>query len=827
MLITLSVATKEPQAFHGAPPGNSFSSTAERIPKERVEGRRSVWSGVAIAEDFAIDLRSLDELFSQKETQPADKVPSFRRSLIRCGSPQDPSADKVSLLDAKRSMNVGIFLRQFKSAASEIVQDIRQGAGERYGAEKLSELCKLLPDSEEEKKLRLFNGDRSRLGEPDLFMVLLVEVPSFRLRLDAMILQQEFDPAVTSLCVAARCLGEAARELLNCQELHSILHLVLRAGNYMNAGGYAGNAAGFRIASLLKLADTKANKPGMNLLHFVAMEAVKKNPSLLSFSSQLSHVGPASRQSEESVQEDLSRLRIRVEALRANIQTEVEIQQQMRTFLECAEGRLGEVEAEVEALQKASQALVEFFCEDETMFKLEEACRIFYSFCHRFQRAVQENAERELQEQRRAERQRESAERRRSIAACAELGLGQGQDDLERTLEKSLSYTWQRRSLRHHEARRTSHQFSASGRLNSDTSPSQLGLAETACIKQELNRDTAHGTQGLDANVAHSRQGVNTDTVDSKQGLYPDTTHSKQVLNTDSLHSRQELSTNAMQSQQELTTVALPSLPNLITNATPSRQDPPSDSTHRMHGLSSEELPVNTRLEKEERSADTAPELPFDSAHRAWGPAPSPSESTSAMVAQGGDPTADEPSVESARLLRLVSERVLRQQGSLGAACPAEVDMQPESMPLLQVEEGEGGGRARRSEVPQNRDDGGNGKDPDRDRRRGLAPRLGSPGNPGVPRVRSKAESALADDGPPARLSRLPPRSASVRSAAPVRPSAVQPELKRAASARDKVRVAADPVGKPGRGLPERTKPEKDKAGGPSRVGSSGAPPCV
>lgn len=34
---------------------------------------------------------------------------------------------------------------------------------------------------------------------------------SFRLRLDVMILQQEFDPAVTSLCVAARCLREAAR----------------------------------------------------------------------------------------------------------------------------------------------------------------------------------------------------------------------------------------------------------------------------------------------------------------------------------------------------------------------------------------------------------------------------------------------------------------------------------------------------------------------------------------------------------------------------------------------------------------------------------------
>lgn len=35
------------------------------------------------------------------------------------------------------------------SAANEIVADVRQGEGERYGAEKLSELCKLLPDAEE------------------------------------------------------------------------------------------------------------------------------------------------------------------------------------------------------------------------------------------------------------------------------------------------------------------------------------------------------------------------------------------------------------------------------------------------------------------------------------------------------------------------------------------------------------------------------------------------------------------------------------------------------------------------------------------------------
>lgn len=36
-------------------------------------------------------------------------------------------------------------------------------------------------------------------------------------------------------------------------------------------GGYAGSAVGFRMASLLKLVDTKANKPGMNLMHYVVM----------------------------------------------------------------------------------------------------------------------------------------------------------------------------------------------------------------------------------------------------------------------------------------------------------------------------------------------------------------------------------------------------------------------------------------------------------------------------------------------------------------------------------------------------------------------------
>ncbi|KAM4732566.1 uncharacterized protein fhdc2 isoform 1-T2 [Anableps anableps] len=565
MHINLTVAIKESRAFHGtkpttcsatanavvvtamessevlaAPPGPPpppppppplpppppassfpFSRTAtvrqsrlrklnwERIPKEKVEGRKSVWSGAAPGEDeFPIDLHSLDELFGQKDSKPRDRTMTLRRrsALLRCRSPQD-SLGEIFLLDSKRSMNIGIFLRQFKMPAKEIVEDIRHGVGDRYGAEKLAELSKLLPDSEEECRLRRFSGEQRCLGEPDLFMLLLVEVPSFRLRLDAMILQQEFDPALTSLCVAARCLREAARELLSCPKLHSILRLVLKAGNYMNAGGYSGNAAGFRISSLLKLADTKANKPGMNLLHFVAMEAVKKDQSLLSFPSQLGHVGSASRLCEEAVLDDLAKLKSRVAALRTNVENETEIKQQTQSFLERAEERLKEADDEVEGMRMSSQALMEFFCEDDSTFKLEEACKVFHLFCHRFRRAVQENEERDLKEQKRLERQREIVEKRRSLAVCTGLDLGlslarephcqENQDELERLLEKNLSYTWSRRSLRTTDSRRFIHHIQNDTHLNSSSilktfpvlgsSPTSTGYHSNSSSDHETN----------------------------------------------------------------------------------------------------------------------------------------------------------------------------------------------------------------------------------------------------------------------------------------------------------------------------------------------------
>ncbi|XP_009306082.1 uncharacterized protein fhdc2 [Danio rerio] len=814
----------------------------ERIPKERIEGRNNVWSG-SLDEDseLTIDLNSLDELFGQKEGKKPERANGFRRSLLRCRSPQEISMDKVTLLDSKRSMNVGIFLRQLKIAAIEMVEDVRRGAAERYGAEKLAELCKLLPDNEEEARVKKFNGDRSLLAEPDLFILLLVEIPSFRMRLDVMILQQEFDPAVTSLCVAARCLREAARELLSCPELHYILRLVLKAGNYMNAGGYAGNAAGFRISSLLKLADTKANKPGMNLLHFVAMEVVKKDKDLLMFSSRLSHVSPASRLSEESVVEDFSRLQSRVADLRVRAQADAEIEQQTRTFLQDAEVRLKEAQNELESLQQSSEALVEFFCEDDKTFKLEEACHIFHCFCHRFQRAVQENTERELQEQRRVARERENVEKRRSLALCTGLEAERDSDDLEHALQRSLSYTGSRRSLR-----RLSQYFQRSEERNlkSDSQHPDSNLhLERSSRDSELKR---HSLQKNEAKSEGKEQGMKMVKqalcliTDSMCGLQQDATAPPNTMKSHSgLNTRTVPSDNAfvalgktsIASHQQGAVNVLP-LTGLSPNKVLKVEKQVQHTSERLTQIAadgSEDSEKNNCVNGKECLSQKAvtPQTKSKKAtnleRETWKSASSPPEASPPLVQETSSPERENVYRVGETLECHTLVKGLRSYESLSPTVTRPATNHCSKWKKeREAEEREG------ASSPHTKDDSRLVKSPTRGpTKRLLVPRGGPSNSSGIPRVRTKSEPTSSDALSASHISRASPvRTTAIRTSLMTRFAGGQNELK---PNRQKVNTQAE-TGKQKGNSAEKLNQDKDKGreqfvrGSPLRVPKRLAP---
>jgi len=60
-----------------------------------------------------------------------------------------------------------------------------------------------------------------------------------------------------------------------------VLLLLLRAMLMLQGGG-AGDAAGFRLNSLLNLAELRANKPRMTLLHYVALVGLRYSTTVTS-----------------------------------------------------------------------------------------------------------------------------------------------------------------------------------------------------------------------------------------------------------------------------------------------------------------------------------------------------------------------------------------------------------------------------------------------------------------------------------------------------------------------------------------------------------------
>lgn len=401
------------------------------IPEEQVRGKTNIWTLAARQQHrYQIDTKTIEELFGQQED--AIKSPLSRRGGTLNSSFRD-AREEITILDAKRSMNIGIFLKQFKKSPQSIVEDIHHGKSEHYGSETLREFLKLLPDSEEIKKLKTFSGDVSKLSLADSFLHYLIQVPNYSLRIEAMVLKKEFLPSCSSLYTDITILRTATKELMSCEELHSILHLVLQAGNIMNAGGYAGNAVGFKLSSLLKLADTKANKPGMNLLHFVAQEAQKKDAILLDFSENLHHVQEAARLSLDNTEAELHSLFVRTRSLQENIQRDGELCQQMQDFLQFAVEKLTELEHWKQELQEEAHTLIDFFCEDKETMKLDECLQIFRDFCIRFNKAVTDNHHREVQERRQLQRLK-LLEQKRHSWATGELG-GFGRSSSENDVE--------------------------------------------------------------------------------------------------------------------------------------------------------------------------------------------------------------------------------------------------------------------------------------------------------------------------------------------------------------------------------------------------------
>lgn len=412
----------------------------QKIPQHRLKNRSvtCIWSQVLDA-DFEGQLEPnytvIEELFAQKEIAKKEKREKKKEST------------EINLIDQKRSLNINIFLKQFKMPNKGIIDAMT--AKEMHDSmteERLKNLKKLLPDDGEAEIVKSFKGDVTKLGNADHFMFLLMSVKQYKVRIDAMIMKRVFQEEISSILSDLEKIMQAIESIKGSKSLEGILKLILKTGNFLNFGGYAGNADAFTFSSLLKLSETKANKPRMTLLHYVVLEAEKNNPDFLNLPQELQAVKKCQTISISGLQSEVQKLNSSLSKLEGKISKASDsLKDQFGEFLDAALQEMNAAKEKLDDMETKRKELADYLLEDKNKFALDECMRVCIKFMNQVTVSIKENKERVVLEERRKKRQEEqlkkqpaSSEKKSSLQSHNEAKEENIIDNLLRDIKKGF-----------------------------------------------------------------------------------------------------------------------------------------------------------------------------------------------------------------------------------------------------------------------------------------------------------------------------------------------------------------------------------------------------
>ncbi|KAM6580415.1 hypothetical protein CsatA_004189 [Cannabis sativa] len=216
---------------------------------------------------FQFDENMIESLFGYAATDKSKTEPK-KESLS-----QDPSPQFIQIIDQKKSQNLAILLRALNVTIEEVCDALREG--NELPSEFVQNLLKMAPTTEEELKLRMFDGELSQLGPAERFLKALVDIPFAFKRLEALLFMSTLQEELAITKESFETLEIACKELRNSRLFLKLLEAVLKTGNRMNDGTFRGRAQAFKLDTLLKLSDVKGTDGKTTLLLFVVQEIIR------------------------------------------------------------------------------------------------------------------------------------------------------------------------------------------------------------------------------------------------------------------------------------------------------------------------------------------------------------------------------------------------------------------------------------------------------------------------------------------------------------------------------------------------------------------------
>lgn len=368
-----------------------------------------------------MDFHQIEELFCQRSAAPAEPKAGRKNAALANAAPAQPSS--VNLLDSKRSLAVNIFLKQFRSGPQEVLDAVKCGDASKLGAERLQGLQRLLPDKTELELVKSHPKDGGPLGSAEKFFLDLASIPSYPIRIEAMLQKEQLPVYVQELKPQLKTVVDTCDQVINNTSLKEFLALILQFGNYLNAGSYAGNAAGFKLNTLPKLLDMRANKPRVTCLHYVVDLLEAQNKDILTFTTEMKQMRAAARISLETLEEEVQQLDKKIQKLNEILKTaDKDVQRQFSDFVIEAVETVKDLQKCVCDAKGAAKRLAIHFCEDvnggsssSSRFQLQECFKLFADFFDKVDQVRVENKQRKKQEENAAARKKAEEDRQKEV----------------------------------------------------------------------------------------------------------------------------------------------------------------------------------------------------------------------------------------------------------------------------------------------------------------------------------------------------------------------------------------------------------------------------
>ncbi|PNF21002.1 hypothetical protein B7P43_G09517 [Cryptotermes secundus] len=343
-----------------------------------------------------MELESIDRLFCAYQKNGVANDGSIE-DLRQIGKIR---AKILSVIDGRRAQNCTILLSKLKMSDEDISKAIlSMDNKDQLPIDMVEQLLKFIPSAEEAALLEEHSDEIDSLARADRFLYEISKIPHYEQRLRSLHYKKRFNVWIGEVQPRIKSVMEASREVARSRRLRRLLELVLALGNYMNRGA-RGNASGFRLTSLNRLADTKSSAvKGTTLLHYLVEILEKKFRDVLKLEEDIPHVREAAKVNMGELEKDMGFLRNGLK----EVEREIEFHRSqpvatgdrflpvMKEFLSSATCRFSELEDLFQDMKTRFDRAVRLFGEDNSTIQPDDFYGIFDAFLTAFIEARQDN----------------------------------------------------------------------------------------------------------------------------------------------------------------------------------------------------------------------------------------------------------------------------------------------------------------------------------------------------------------------------------------------------------------------------------------------------